>query len=85
MSHAKHLAARRLFSWHLRLVANRVCDSDRDVFLRLSGRLLDPRMLSNFEPFATHRLVGREFGRCALEYDPSVAHHIDAMRYPHGD
>ena len=42
-------------------------------------------MLSNFEPFAAHRLVGLEFGRCALEYYPSAAHHIDAVRYPHGD
>jgi len=46
---------------------------------------LDPRMLSNFEPFVAHRLVGLEFGGCALEYDPSVAHHLDPMRYPHGD
>jgi hypothetical protein len=42
-------------------------------------------MLSNFEPFAAHRLVGLKFGGCALEYDPSVAHHIDAVRYPQGD
>jgi hypothetical protein len=32
-----------------------------------------PRVLSNFEPFAAHRLFGLEFGRGALEYDPSVA------------
>ena len=30
-------------------------------------------------------MVCLEFGGCALEYNPSVAHHIDAMRYPHGD
>jgi hypothetical protein len=31
-------------------------------------------MLSNFQPFAAHRLVGLEFGGCALEHDPAVAH-----------
>src|SRR6516162_4068062 len=46
---------------------------------------LKKRILSNFQPFATHRLVGLEFGRCAIEYDPSVAHHIDTVRYSQGD
>src|SRR5271165_1544535 len=45
----------------------------------------DPRVLSNFEPFAAHGLVGVEFGGCALKYDLSMAHHIDTLRYPHGD
>jgi hypothetical protein len=28
--------------------------------------LWNPRILSNFEPFAAHRLVGVEFGECAF-------------------
>jgi hypothetical protein len=36
----------------------------------------DPRVLSNFEPFAAHGLVGVEFAGCALKYDLSMAHHI---------
>src|SRR5258705_6190379 len=41
------------------------------------------RKRSDFQPFLAHGLVGLEFGRCALEHDAAVAHHVDAMRYPH--
>src|SRR6478752_1207672 len=39
-------------------------------------------MLLNFDPLAEHRLVGFELGGGTLEYDPAVAHHINAVRYP---
>jgi hypothetical protein len=41
--------------------------------------------LSNFEPLVAHRLVGLKFAGCALEYYPSVTHHIDTVGYPQGD
>src|SRR5208282_3682820 len=40
---------------------------------------------SNFEPLVAHRLVGLKFAGCALEYYPSVTHHIDTVGYPQGD
>src|SRR3984957_17217125 len=43
------------------------------------------RKRSDLEPFLAHGLVGLQFGRRALEHDAPVAHHVDAMRYPHRD
>src|SRR5258708_4641374 len=43
------------------------------------------RKRSDFQPFLAHGLVVPEFGGCALEHDAAVAHHVDAMRYPHCD
>src|ERR1700737_1922450 len=43
------------------------------------------RKRSDFQPFLAHGLVRLEFGRRALKHDAAMAHHVDAMRYPHRD
>jgi hypothetical protein len=41
------------------------------------GRETSPK--SDFQPFPAHGGIGAEIGRRALEYDPAVAHDIEAV------
>ena len=40
---------------------------------------------SNLEPFAPDSVIGLEIGRRTFEHDPTVAHDMDPMGYPHGN
>src|SRR5713226_2480540 len=63
-------------------VPSRLCPGKRYFCIFCAGV---PHKPSNFQPFLAHGLVVPEFGRRALEHDAAVAHHVDAVRYPHRD